>query len=96
MPLKPRIVLAILVGASILGVSLTWTRTTELVVIPLAMWIAIVSLGTLLRFSTPVPASASLTPTGAAVWEVPRHTDGGARPRLTFTFLDIGRWNVSG
>jgi len=36
------------------------------------------------------------TDTGAAVWEVPRHTDGGAQPRLTFTFLNVGRWNVSG
>jgi len=36
------------------------------------------------------------TKTGAAVWEVPRRTDGGEGPRLTFTFLDIGRWNVSG
>lgn len=33
--------------------------------------------------------------TGAKVWEVPRRTDSGARPRLTFTFLDIGRWNIT-
>ena len=33
--------------------------------------------------------------TGAEVWEVPRRPDDGTRPQLTFTFLDVGRWNVT-
>jgi putative copper resistance protein D len=48
MPLKPRIVLATLAVASMLGVSLTWSSTAASIVVPLASWVAIVSLGTLL------------------------------------------------
>lgn len=48
MPLKPRIVLATLVVASILGIYLTWAGTTVSIVVPIASWVTIVSLGTLL------------------------------------------------
>lgn len=33
--------------------------------------------------------------TGAVVYEVPRHSDGGERPQLTFVVHEIGRWDVS-
>ncbi|MFC7078581.1 CopD family protein [Haloarcula halophila] len=48
MPRKPRVVLATLVVASLLGVSLTWTGTDTSPVSPVASWVAIVSLGTVL------------------------------------------------
>ena len=34
--------------------------------------------------------------TSAVVYEVPRRSDGGERPQLTFIIYDIGRWDVSG
>jgi hypothetical protein len=34
--------------------------------------------------------------TSALVYEVPRRSDGGKRPQLTFIIYDIGRWDVSG
>lgn len=48
MPLKPRIVLTLLGVASFVGVFLTWASTGAWPVTPLASWVAIVSLGTLL------------------------------------------------
>lgn len=48
MPLKPRIVLATLMIASVLGIYLTWAGSTVSIVVPIASWVTIVSLGTLL------------------------------------------------
>ncbi|MBV0901929.1 hypothetical protein [Haloarcula salina] len=48
MALKPRLVLATLLTASLLGASLTWAGSAVSLVVPFASWIAVVSLGTLL------------------------------------------------
>ena len=48
MPLKPRVVLATLLGASGIGVCLTWAGTSDAVVAPIASWVAIVSCGAVL------------------------------------------------
>jgi putative copper resistance protein D len=48
MPRKPRVVLGTLVVASLLGVFLTWTGTDTSPVVPVASWVATVSLGTVL------------------------------------------------
>ncbi|WP_436929002.1 hypothetical protein [Halosimplex halobium] len=48
MPLKPRVVVCTLFGASAVGVALTWFGTGVSIAVPAASWAAIVSLGTLL------------------------------------------------
>jgi putative copper resistance protein D len=48
MPLKPRLVLATLLTASLFGVYLTWAGSAVPIVVPLASWLALVSFGTLL------------------------------------------------
>lgn len=68
MPLKPRFVLVTLLGASAVGVHLTWTGATAPLVVPLASWTAIVSMGTLFA--------------GSLLWQTyVDHSDGPERPQ---------------
>ncbi len=47
MPLRPRLVLGLLLAASVAGVSLTWGDTGNGLVVSVGSWLAVVSLGTL-------------------------------------------------